>query len=280
MHVQAGAGAQRNFWRWHGQLVDYLVAEPEGGVTPDTQAILLVHGFGAFAEHWRRNIPDLAAQGFQCVISPPTLLLLLQSAHCIVATAVTAAAVTAAVGNVHALRLQLVLCRVYACTLPGFGPSEKSPQNYTTALWKAYVRDFAVHVVGKPVVVAGNSIGGVVPANACADHPDVFRGIVLINTAGSTDTSFDPDNLPPAKERNKLFVDLTGWLVFNYLQGGIGKQLERLYPVRPTNADAFLNDEIYRASCDPCALQACSDAHLSPSCTLNICAPEIASSLS
>jgi pimeloyl-ACP methyl ester carboxylesterase len=119
--VQAG-DAKRYFWRWHGQLVDFLVAEPEGGADDNTPTVLLVHGFGAFAEHWRRNIPALAAEG----------------------------------------------CKVYACTLPGFGPSEKSPQNYTTALWKAYVRDFVVHVIGKPVVVAGNSIGGVVPANSCA----------------------------------------------------------------------------------------------------------------
>ena len=30
------------------------------------------------------------------------------------------------------------------------------------------------------------------------------------------------------------------------------------YPTRPFNADEFLNKEIYRASCDPCAKQVCS----------------------
>lgn len=48
-------------------MVDYLVAEPDGGANADTQTILLVHGFGAFAEHWRRNVPDLAARGYRCV---------------------------------------------------------------------------------------------------------------------------------------------------------------------------------------------------------------------
>jgi hypothetical protein len=38
--------------------------------------ILLVHGFGAFAEHWRRNIPDLAARGYRCALSVNTWLLL------------------------------------------------------------------------------------------------------------------------------------------------------------------------------------------------------------
>ena len=65
MFLQAGTKG-RSFWRWNGQLVDYLVAEPEGGVTEDTRTILLVHGFGAFAEHWRRNVPELAARGYRC----------------------------------------------------------------------------------------------------------------------------------------------------------------------------------------------------------------------
>ena len=43
--------------------------------------------------------------------------------------------------------------------------------------------------------------------------------------------------------------------MFGFLQRGIAKQLARLYPVRPFNADRWLNDEIFRASCDPCALQ-------------------------
>lgn len=144
---------------------------------------------------------------------------------------------------------------MFACTLPGFGPSEKSPQLYTTAMWKAYVRDFVINVVQAPVTVAGNSIGGVIPANACADHPHLFEGIVLINTAGSTDETYDPDAAVEEKAQRQFVVNGTSWLVFNFLQRGISKQLARLYPVRPFNADAFLNAEIYRASCDPCALQ-------------------------
>lgn len=116
-------------------------------------------------------------------------------------------------------------CRVYACTLPGFGPSEKSPQNYTTDLWKAYVRDFMVHVVGRPGIVAGNSIGGVIPANACADHPHVFEGIVLVNTAGSTESLWDPENIPDKKPQQQIVVNVLGWTTFKYLQRGIRKQV-------------------------------------------------------
>jgi pimeloyl-ACP methyl ester carboxylesterase len=149
-------------------------------------------------------------------------------------------------------------CRIFACTLPGFGPSEKSPQVYTTALWKSYVRDFVVHVIQESTFIAGNSIGGVIPANACADHPHLFKGIILINTAGNSDREYDPESeATSSKVVNKAFVNVTSWLVFQYLQRGIAKQLQRLYPTRPFNADKFLNDEIFRASCDPGALQVC-----------------------
>jgi pimeloyl-ACP methyl ester carboxylesterase len=134
-------------------------------------------------------------------------------------------------------------------------------------MWKAYVRDFVVSVIKEPVVVAGNSIGGVIPANACADHPHIFKGLVLINTAGSTDIDYDPEAPRERKQQSKLFVNVTSWFVFNFLQRNISKQLQRLYPARPFNADPFLSNEIYRASCDPCALQV-STSSSSLTCTV------------
>ncbi|KAI3712569.1 hypothetical protein L1987_71128 [Smallanthus sonchifolius] len=41
------------YWRWKGHLIQYAVMGSEG---PD---ILLVHGFGAFLEHYRDNITDI-----------------------------------------------------------------------------------------------------------------------------------------------------------------------------------------------------------------------------
>jgi pimeloyl-ACP methyl ester carboxylesterase len=81
---------------------------------------------------------------------------------------------------------------VFACTLSSFGPSKKAPQVDTTAVWKAYVQDYAINVIQEPAVVAGNSIGGAIPANARADYPQSFKGLVLINTAGSTDLDCKP----------------------------------------------------------------------------------------
>ncbi|XP_059666983.1 uncharacterized protein LOC132312581 isoform X2 [Cornus florida] len=47
------------FWRWKGNLIQYTVAGHEG------PAILLVHGFGAFLEHYRDNINGIAEGGNQ-----------------------------------------------------------------------------------------------------------------------------------------------------------------------------------------------------------------------
>ncbi|MBE9043154.1 alpha/beta fold hydrolase [Pleurocapsales cyanobacterium LEGE 10410] len=45
-------------WHWQGHKIRYTVAG-EG------QPLLLIHGFGASIGHWRKNIPVLAAAGYQ-----------------------------------------------------------------------------------------------------------------------------------------------------------------------------------------------------------------------
>lgn len=118
------------------------------------------------------------------------------------------------------------------------------------------MRDFVINVVQEPVVVAGNSIGGIIPANACADDPDLFRGLVLINTAGSADEEWDPANPPTKEAPNKLIANLLSRVSFVYLQRGIRKQLERLYPTRPYNAGA----QRRHACCQSAALASASSS--------------------
>ena len=59
-------GSKLRHWRWAGQLLtNYVVCSPPGSSPdPARPAVLLVHGFGAFAEHWRDNMQPLAARGF------------------------------------------------------------------------------------------------------------------------------------------------------------------------------------------------------------------------
>ena len=70
----------------------------------------------------------------------------------------------------------LARAQVYAPTIPGFGRSEKPALPYTQGLWQAFLRDFVVEVVRRPVVVAGNSIGGFLSASLAGGSPRLVRG--------------------------------------------------------------------------------------------------------
>ena len=110
--------------------------------------VLLIHGFGANTEHWRFNQPVLAQQA-------PT----------------------------------------YAIDLLGFGrsdqpraclkdePLEEQAVHYGFDLWGQQVADFCRQVIQQPVLLVGNSIGGVVALRAAQLLGDDCRGAVLIDCA-------------------------------------------------------------------------------------------------
>ncbi len=50
--------SQLEGWTWRGHSIQYCV-------TGSGQPLLLIHGFGASIGHWRKNIPVLAAAGYQ-----------------------------------------------------------------------------------------------------------------------------------------------------------------------------------------------------------------------
>ena len=114
-------------WTWKSHHIGWSVM---GDPTAPT-AVLLIHGFGANTNHWRFNQPVLAEQ-------VPT----------------------------------------YAIDLLGFGRSDQ-PQaqlndelashnsvHYGFDLWAQQVADFCHDVIDRPVVLVGNSIGGVVALRA------------------------------------------------------------------------------------------------------------------
>ena len=206
-------GATLRHWRWKGILTDYLVATPpleEGGVPlPGAPAVLLVHGFGAFSEHWRDNVAAIAAQGFT----------------------------------------------VYAPTLPGYGRAEKPAAQYGQDLWRDFLADFVVQVVRRPVAAAGNSIGGFITASMAADHPGTVTALILVNSAGLLQEQYTLPTGPPVVPSPPLFVvNGVSRALFAFLQGDVMKQLRRVYPVAPQRVDAWLGNEISRASFDPGAL--------------------------
>ncbi len=70
---------------------------------------------------------------------------------------------------------------VYAIDLLGFGASQKTATVYGTALWVEQVCDFIEQVVGRSVVVIGNSLGSVVGLGLAAKHSECVVAIVWLN---------------------------------------------------------------------------------------------------
>ncbi len=56
--LTATSSLEKQSWTWQGHRIDYTV---QGTGRP----LVLVHGFGASIGHWRKNIPVLAAAGYQ-----------------------------------------------------------------------------------------------------------------------------------------------------------------------------------------------------------------------
>ncbi|KAH1044388.1 hypothetical protein GYH30_025920 [Glycine max] len=183
-------------WKWKGFLIQYSVAGEDG------PAILLVHGFGAFWEHYRDNIHGLAESGN----------------------------------------------RVWAITILGFGKSEKPNVVYTELLWAELLRDFIVDIVGEPVHLVGNSIGGYLVAILARIWSDLIKSIVLINSAGNVIPRYSFIPLSTIQDRQTSGASWLGSriLVF-YLRLRTQELLKKCYPTRVERADDFLISEMLRA---------------------------------
>ncbi|CAL5367006.1 unnamed protein product [Camellia sinensis] len=185
-------------WRWKGFLIQYTVVGHEG------PAILLVHGFGAFLEHYRDNINGIAEGGN----------------------------------------------RVWAITLLGFGRSEKPNVVYTEVMWAELIRDFIIEVVGEPVHLVGNSMGGYFVAIVAGLWPAVGKSVVLINTAGNVVPRYS--SVPFSEERQTSGAAWLGArLLLLYLRSTIESIVKNCYPTQVERADDLIISEMTRASYDP-----------------------------
>ena len=140
-------------WDWNGLSIGWTGMDQTDASTDAPVAVLLIHGFGANTQHWRFNQPVLAQ-------AAPT----------------------------------------YAIDLLGFGqsdqprarlkdePPSQDSIHYSFDLWGAQVASFCREVIGRPVLLVGNSIGGVVALRAAqllAETPQgsPCTGVVLIDCA-------------------------------------------------------------------------------------------------
>jgi len=158
--------------------------------------------------------------------------------------------------------------RVFAIDKLGFGHSEKPELTYTQYLWERNVQDFCLEVVGRPVFLAGNSIGGYTALGA-ATALSSAKGLVLINSAGrmvdrdvyaseqeamggqTLRAVMEAQGLPPSKSPPQWLLDGAGNLAIALLRSNVEGFCKKVYPNFPDMVDDRLVANIIRDSKDP-----------------------------
>ncbi len=138
----------KQVWNWKNYQIAWQVEEKDN---TSNIAIIFIHGFGACKEHWRFNQKKI------CSIAP-----------------------------------------CYALDLIGFGESsqpnsqisyeKKNSKNFHYCFdnWSQLVNDFCQEIVKKPVLLIGNSIGGVIALRTSEYLSEKCLGVILINCAQRT----------------------------------------------------------------------------------------------
>ena len=139
----------KQFWNWDDHKISWQL---EGQSTTNAEiAVVLIHGFGACKDHWRFNQKNISS------IAP-----------------------------------------CYSLDLVGFGDSnkpdsqllyeKKTSKNFKYCFdnWSQQVFDFCNEVVKKPVILIGNSIGGVIALNTSKKLSRKCLAVILIDCAQRT----------------------------------------------------------------------------------------------
>ncbi|MDJ1184141.1 alpha/beta fold hydrolase [Roseofilum casamattae] len=222
MQATATTTSTGHYWIWRDRTIYYTQSGTSHANCPP---LLLVHGFGASTDHWRKNIEELQ-EDYQ----------------------------------------------VWAIDLLGFGRSEKADIIYSGDLWRDQLHDFITEVIGEPVILVGNSLGGYASLCVAAQRSQSALGLVLINSAGPFSES-EPQPAPnpikaaTGKIARWLFLQpQINWLLFQYTRrrSTIRKTLYKVYCDRAAITDRLV-EEIYRPSCDPGAAKVFAAVFKTPS---------------
>ena len=142
----------KQYWNWKNYRIAWQVEKKEEEkVKAPEIAIVLIHGFGACKDHWRFNQKNISS---------------------------------------------IMPC--YALDLVGFGESSQPNSkllyekktfnnfNYCFDNWSEQVFDFCNEIVKKPVLLIGNSIGGVIALITSNKLSNKCLGVILIDCAQRT----------------------------------------------------------------------------------------------
>ncbi|MEL6814916.1 MAG: alpha/beta fold hydrolase [Cyanobacteria bacterium J06598_3] len=201
------------YWQWRDYRIHYVKSKDvaANSVQFDRPPLLLIHGFGASTDHWRKNIDELQSE-----------------------------------------------FEVYALDLIGFGRSSKPSGGYSNDLWRDLIADFITHVIGRPAVVAGNSIGGYSSLYTGATRPDTVIGVCMLNGVGSFSEQKPTQAPNPFQQaignlvKTVILSPLPSWVVFQFVRkrSYIRKTLEQVYVNKSEVTDQLIED-IYRPATDP-----------------------------
>ncbi|MEM9483819.1 MAG: alpha/beta fold hydrolase [Cyanobacteria bacterium P01_F01_bin.116] len=142
---------------------------------------------------------------------------------------------------------------VWAIDLIGFGRSSKPSGGYSSDLWRDQLSDFIEQIIGRPAVIAGNSIGGYSCLFTAATRPQWVKGAVLLNGVGSFKDQTPAQEPSPLKKavgntiKNIILSPIPSWFIFQFVKkkSYIRKTLKQVY----VNQDAVteeLIENIYR----------------------------------
>lgn len=223
--MQTLSATTAGYWDWQGHRI-YFVHAPSNREhqARQTPPLLLIHGFGASTDHWRKTIEGLSGE-----------------------------------------------FDVWAIDLLGFGRASKPDITYSTDLWCEQLHDFISTQIGRPTILAGNSLGGYSALCVAAEHPESVAGVVLLNSAGAfSETGTVPTTHPVQQTvgtimRSLLLQPLPSWLLFQYARqrSVIRKTLQKVYLDQTAVTDRLV-EEIYQPSCDPGAAKVFAAVFKSP----------------
>lgn len=147
---------------------------------------------------------------------------------------------------------------VWAIDLLGFGRSAKPNWDYSSSVWQAQLHEFIQAKIGRPAILAGNSLGGYASLCVAANHPESTAGLVLLNSAGPfSDSAPAAKPNPMAKLIQAIMLQpLPSWLLFQYVRqpATIRRTLNQVYLDKSAITDELVED-IRRPACDPGAAQ-------------------------